>query len=58
VPAAELTSAERLAAELSGYQYSFISYFGVYFVAMLCWRFIDPDMPIVNESQRILPQTL
>jgi MFS family permease len=58
VPAVELTGAERLAAELSGYQYSFISYFGVYFVAMLCWRFIDPDMPIVNESQRILPQTL
>jgi ACS family glucarate transporter-like MFS transporter len=56
--AAELPSVERQAAELTGFQYSFASYFAVYFVAMLCWRFIDPDTPIVSERERILPQTL
>jgi MFS family permease len=53
---ADLPSVEKRAAELDGFQYCFISYFGVYLLAMLCWRFIDPDTPIVGEPVPIRSQ--
>jgi MFS transporter, ACS family, glucarate transporter len=48
---ADLSASEKRDAELTGFQYSFLSYVGVYIVSMLCWRFIDADKPIVSEPK-------
>jgi hypothetical protein len=47
----QLPAGEKHAAILSGYDYNFLSYSAAYAVSALCWRFIDPDQPIVPIPQ-------
>jgi MFS family permease len=43
----QLSAGERHSAMMAGYDYNFMSYAAAYAISALCWRFIDPDKPIV-----------
>lgn len=47
----QLPAEEKRAAIMTGFDYNFMSYAAVYFIAALCWRFIDFERPIVAISQ-------
>jgi hypothetical protein len=46
-----LSAGDKHVAMMAGYDYNFMSYAAAYAVSALCWRFIDPDKPIVPASQ-------
>lgn len=46
-----LPASEKHAAIMAGFDYNFMSYAGVYFIAALCWRFINSEKPIVFVPQ-------
>jgi MFS transporter, ACS family, glucarate transporter len=43
----QLSQSEKHAATMAGFQNNFMTFAAVYFVAAVCWRFIDADKPIV-----------
>jgi hypothetical protein len=46
-----LPEGEKHSAIMAGYDYNFIGYAAAYAISALCWRFIDPDKPIIPLSQ-------
>jgi MFS family permease len=46
-----LPAEEKHAAVMAGYDYNFMTYAAAYLISALCWRFIDPDEPIIPASQ-------
>jgi MFS family permease len=46
---------EKHAAIMAGYDYNFMTYAAAYFVAALCWRFIDSEKPIVAPPPATQP---
>jgi MFS family permease len=46
----QLPSTDKHDAMMTGYDLNFVSYAGAYVIAALCWRFIDPEKPIVPVS--------
>ena len=51
IAAAELSSTQKQAASMTGFEWSFVSYALVYVLSAICWRFIDPNKPIVPPEE-------
>ncbi len=49
----QLSQTEKHAASMTGFDYNFMTFAAVYFIAAVCWRFIDSDKPIV-PAQHLL----
>jgi len=47
----QLAAADQHSAIMAGYDYNFMSYAAAYIISAVCWRFIDPDKPIIPVSQ-------
>jgi ACS family glucarate transporter-like MFS transporter len=47
----DLSAGEKHAAMMTGYDYNFMTYAAAYVISALCWRFIDPEKPIVFGPQ-------
>lgn len=47
----DLSTDDRRAALISGFNFSFMTYVAAYLISALCWRFIDSTKPIVAASQ-------
>ncbi len=43
----DLSAGEKHTAMMSGYDYNFITYAVAYVISALCWRFINPEKPII-----------
>ena len=49
--AVEQLSGDKHAAFMAGFNYNFMRFAAAYFIAALCWRFIDSTKPIVAVPQ-------
>ena len=48
----DLSQSDLRTAEMTGYNYCFISFAAAYLISAVCWRFIDSTKPIVDSAKR------
>jgi ACS family glucarate transporter-like MFS transporter len=47
----DLSTNDKYTAQISGYDFSFMTYAAAYLISAICWRFIDSTKPIVDSAK-------